>query len=555
MLTLFVVSSLEGWPQIMLHAVDSTEPGEAPQQDASEFSVVFFIVFIFIGSFFFLNLFIGVIFETFNEAKRSESSIVALFLPRDHVLWVEIQELLIQSKPRLDLSKRPERSLRGAFYTVAKSVYFEVFIIVCILINTLQMAVAYDGAPKGYKSTLETVNFVFTVIFILEAGVKLIGLNLKGYFHSRWNRFDFFVVAASVMDLVFTYVLGSSVPLLRLGPQLIRVVRVLRVSRLVRLLKVLKGIQELMTVLAHSVTAILNVLLLVLLIFFIYAILGVFILHELPMSGAIDEYTNFEDFGMAMMALLRIATGENWNGIMYDASRHVGGWCILYFTSFITITTFIMLNLFVMVILQNYDDFENNPSSAITLFNVDSKVFHFAWARVCRGGTGKRVHFRELVNLMYYLGEDLGAPFDADLDSVLKKLSLMNVYVDANGFVYFHDVLHVILRSKYTRELRNPNRNPKWKQILRLEEKKTARELEKLRNDAKIAYFGESSTAIGTGESTFNLFFTAIYMKVVFRSWKKYVEKKKTKLLDISSATPQFSELEFPGYNSLLSPE
>mmetsp|Transcript_20712 Transcript_20712/g.31743 ORF Transcript_20712/g.31743 Transcript_20712/m.31743 type:complete len:82 (-) Transcript_20712:1836-2081(-) len=68
MSTLFVVSSLEGWPDIMLQAVDSTKINQGPQEEASVIHSLYFVTFILIGSFFFLNFFIGVLFLKYNQA-------------------------------------------------------------------------------------------------------------------------------------------------------------------------------------------------------------------------------------------------------------------------------------------------------------------------------------------------------------------------------------------------------------------------------------------------------------------------------------------------------
>lgn len=84
-MTLFIVSSLEGWPDIMIAAVDGTEPGHEPQKNNNPIFAFYFIVFILIGSFFFLNLFIGVICDKFNEAKATESSLSQLILSKDQI--------------------------------------------------------------------------------------------------------------------------------------------------------------------------------------------------------------------------------------------------------------------------------------------------------------------------------------------------------------------------------------------------------------------------------------------------------------------------------------
>ena len=62
MLTLFGVSTLEGWPNVLSQAVTATEVDRGPKQGASPFYAYYFIFFILIGTYFFMNFFIGVLF-------------------------------------------------------------------------------------------------------------------------------------------------------------------------------------------------------------------------------------------------------------------------------------------------------------------------------------------------------------------------------------------------------------------------------------------------------------------------------------------------------------
>ena len=66
MMTLFVIASLEGWPDIMYQAIDVTKKDNGPKYEASPGHAGFFIIFILIGSFFFLNFFIGVLFDKYE---------------------------------------------------------------------------------------------------------------------------------------------------------------------------------------------------------------------------------------------------------------------------------------------------------------------------------------------------------------------------------------------------------------------------------------------------------------------------------------------------------
>ena len=78
----------------------------------------------------------------------------------------------------------------------------------------------------------------------------------------------------------------------------------------------------------------------------------------------INEYKNFIVFDRSFLLLFSISTGEDWNRIMYDCS-HVKPDCIegetcgsafaaAYFIAFILLVTYVMLNLFILVIIQQF---------------------------------------------------------------------------------------------------------------------------------------------------------------------------------------------------------
>ena len=73
-MTLFIVASLEGWPSIMNQATDITKEGFGPKYQNSVQQAFFFVLFILIGSFFFLNFFIGVLFMKYSEAQKRENA-------------------------------------------------------------------------------------------------------------------------------------------------------------------------------------------------------------------------------------------------------------------------------------------------------------------------------------------------------------------------------------------------------------------------------------------------------------------------------------------------
>jgi len=139
----------------------------------------------------------------------------------------------------------------------------------------------------------------------------------------------------------------------------------------------IKQIKSLIDTLIFSLPSVLNVTSLLLLIFFIYAVLGVFLFHDIRDGKIIDNYNNFSNFGMAMILLLRISTGEEWDIIMYDVEDNILG--PLFFISFVTIISFVMLNMFILVIIQQYQDHINHIMSPYEIFKEHLRDFRDAW--------------------------------------------------------------------------------------------------------------------------------------------------------------------------------
>ena len=112
--------------------------------------------------------------------------------------------------------------------------------------NIIVMMIAEDDQTAERKQTLADINFSFSIIFILEMVLKLLAFN-KSYFLSGWNLFDFFVVMASILDIILDITGSNSTQSAAISilPQIARIFRVLRVTRLLRMFKRFKGLQKL----------------------------------------------------------------------------------------------------------------------------------------------------------------------------------------------------------------------------------------------------------------------------------------------------------------------
>ncbi|OMJ71655.1 hypothetical protein SteCoe_30075 [Stentor coeruleus] len=549
MISLFILSSEEGWPIIMDQAIDGKDIGQAPSLNYNQYAAYYFVVFIMVSSFFFMNLFIAVVFEKFTEARNNQSSLAASILTKEQMLWIELQHLIVKSTPNIDFSSKPKNAFRGLMYNISKNVWFKISVILVIMLNMIQMALVYDGATKEYTSALDTLNLAFTCFFILEAFIKIIGIGFNNYFQSNSNKFDMFVVLTSILDLVLTNSLNSTISLLRMGPQLIRIIRVLRVSRLVRLFKSLNSLKNLIDVIGYSLPAIANVLSLLFLIFFIYAVVGVNLFGTVMTGNIIGPFTNFNNFGNAMILLLRCSTGEDWFNIMYDCNKAQDmAVCAVFFISFITITTFIMLNLFIMVIIQNYEEHEGNPESVLRIFTKEVRKIKMFWSIYAKKSDGIRVHYNELVPLMQEL-EELGITKDMETDQVLRILRFTELHPDNSGYVYYNDFLYAILKKKYIKRANTTY----YRKLVANEEAKTKKEINKIIAKERKKIEKESCIQL---VASGNFFLRTMYLRSIFKNWKGYAIKRIEKRGNCKrslSITPAYSECIDPGMNSYKS--
>jgi NADH:ubiquinone oxidoreductase subunit 3 (subunit A) len=147
---------------------------------------LYFVIFIMIGSFFFLNFFIGVLFLKYNQAQKEEQK---GFSSQD-LGWMDIQRLILSSNPEYETTNVPSSAWRRQFHTLVSSDRFDMIIMSCIIMNMVQMALYYEGMHARISNVLDFSNYIFTGIFIIEAGCKIIAFG-GSYLKNSWNKFDF----------------------------------------------------------------------------------------------------------------------------------------------------------------------------------------------------------------------------------------------------------------------------------------------------------------------------------------------------------------------------
>jgi len=405
MLTLFYVVSFDGWVDIMYTGVSAKEKYVEPEDNYAPASCMFFIIFLVIGNFFVLNLFVGVIVDSFNN---SAAGIMAQDNSKTDTQLVEEkrEEDELERKKQVEMLfylDYPPDGIQRRTYDFVISRRFEIFITVIIVVNVLFMAIEHNNQPSWLTDMFTAFNYVFTVIFFFEMVLKIIGFGFQRYLCSNveviassWNRFDFFLVWTSFAGLYFDNAGGD----LGVDPTMLRVLRVFRIARIMKLLKQAKGLKALLDTVSQSLAQVASIGMLLALAFFIYSCAAVQVFGlmdcECPtgpdfvgcnaddLCDGLSDHAHFQNWPYAMLTLFRICTGDAGASILSDAQRSepqcdadpdCEEHCCaqapsliipLFFMSFTVLAQFIMLNVVVAVLMGQLDE-ENNAAEAAAM--------------------------------------------------------------------------------------------------------------------------------------------------------------------------------------------
>nr|XP_036215545.1 uncharacterized protein LOC106617992 isoform X1 [Bactrocera oleae] len=368
LMSLFVLSSRDGWVNIMYTGLDAVGEDMQPIVNYNEWRLLYFIAFILLVGFFVLNMFVGVVVENFHRCREEQEKEEKIRRAAKRALQMEKKRRRMHEPPYY-INYSPTRMF---VHNVVTSKYFDLAIAAVIGLNVVTMAMEYYGMPGVLIYTLKVFNYFFTAVFILEASMKVLALGWPLYLKDRWNQLDVGIVLLSVFGIILEDWRTQKFPI---NPTIIRVMRVLRIARVLKLLKMAKGMRALLDTVMQALPQVGNLGLLFFLLFFIFAALGVELFGRLECSErnpcqGLGEHAHFANFGMAFLTLFRVATGDNWNGIMKDTLREdcddaddcVRDCCVsrviapIFFVIFVLMAQFVLVNVVVAVLMKHLEE-------------------------------------------------------------------------------------------------------------------------------------------------------------------------------------------------------
>ncbi|XP_056359472.1 voltage-dependent T-type calcium channel subunit alpha-1H [Oenanthe melanoleuca] len=366
LMSLFVLSSKDGWVNIMYDGLDAVGIDQQPVQNHNPWMLLYFISFLLIVSFFVLNMFVGVVVENFHKCRQHQEA--------EEARRREEKRLRRLEKKRRKAQRRPYYAdyspARRYIHSLCTSHYLDLFITFIIGVNVITMSMEHYNQPKSLDEALKYCNYVFTIVFVFEALLKLVAFGFRRFFKDRWNQLDLGIVLLSIVGITLEEIeMNAALPI---NPTIIRIMRVLRIARVLKLLKMATGMRALLDTVVQALPQVGNLGLLFMLLFFIYAALGVELFGKLdctdenPCEG-LSRHATFTNFGMAFLTLFRVSTGDNWNGIMKDTLRECtreDKHCLtylpvispVYFVTFVLIAQFVLVNVVVAVLMKHLEE-------------------------------------------------------------------------------------------------------------------------------------------------------------------------------------------------------
>ncbi|XP_031239005.1 voltage-dependent L-type calcium channel subunit alpha-1C isoform X25 [Mastomys coucha] len=533
MMALFTVSTFEGWPELLYRSIDSHTEDKGPIYNYRVEISIFFIIYIIIIAFFMMNIFVGFVIVTFQEQGEQEYKNCELDKNQRQCV-----EYALKARPLRRYI--PKNQHQYKVWYVVNSTYFEYLMFVLILLNTICLAMQHYGQSCLFKIAMNILNMLFTGLFTVEMILKLIAFKPKHYFCDAWNTFDALIVVGSIVDIAITEVHPAEHT--QCSPSMsaeensrisITFFRLFRVMRLVKLLSRGEGIRTLLWTFIKSFQALPYVALLIVMLFFIYAVIGMQVFGKIALNDTteINRNNNFQTFPQAVLLLFRCATGEAWQDIMLacmpgkkcapesEPSNSTEGetpcgssFAVFYFISFYMLCAFLIINLFVAVIMDNFD-YLTRDWSILGPHHLDE--FKRIWAEYDPEAKGRIKHL-DVVTLLRRIQPPLGFGKLCPHRVACKRLVSMNMPLNSDGTVMFNATLFALVRTalRIKTEGNLEQANEELRAIIKKIWKRTSMKL----LDQVVPPAGDDEVTVGK-------FYATFLIQEYFRKFKKRKEQ------------------------------
>ncbi|MBS7791485.1 ion transporter [Roseococcus sp. SDR] len=219
--------------------------------------------------------------------------------------------------------------LRARVARLVLAPLFQRVVIGLILLNAVTLGLeTSESVMEGYGSLLYALDAVLLWLFTAELALRIYAFRGR-FFRDPWGIFDFIVVAIAWMP--------ASGPL--------AVLRALRVLRVLRLISVVPSLRNVVEAMLGALPGMGSIVLLMALLFYVFAVMATKLF-----GGVMEE--EFGTLGASLFTLFQLMTLDDWANIVKPAME-AKPWALVFFLPFIVVSTFVVLNLFIGVIVES----------------------------------------------------------------------------------------------------------------------------------------------------------------------------------------------------------
>jgi voltage-gated sodium channel len=235
---------------------------------------------------------------------------------------------------------------------IADSKRFQSFVIGVIIFNAILLGLETSRIVETrIGGLLDAIQLLIVGFFVVEIVIRILAHapNYVSFFRDGWNVFDFVVVAIAPLEFVGYF--GHYAGLEAVG-QIATLARLARLLRVVRLVEFSSKLRLIVDTLIRSLPSMGHVVLLMGLLLYTFGIIGTTLFRDIPYD---DGQKPWDTLGSSMWTLFHILTFENWVAYqrpIVDSHPEAS----LYFVSFILLSVFVGLNMFIAVIMNNLEE-------------------------------------------------------------------------------------------------------------------------------------------------------------------------------------------------------
>ncbi|KAF9959783.1 calcium channel protein [Mortierella alpina] len=392
-LILFEIVSQEGWTGVMESARNIVGLGLQPQQDASRYNGIFFVLFNLAGGYFVSALFVAIVIE--NYTKRTGTA----FMTANQRRWMDLKKLLGGIRMKKSKSTPPANSFRSLCFRIAspKRGWFARLLTATTVLNGILLATEHvdSGDWEGIKNWLF---LALLSIFMLEIVVKVAGLGWHAYRKSRWNLYNSTVSACALLITIMR-ILGVS------WQPLIQTQKLFLTAILFRLVPRSDSLNQLFMTMAASMGSISSLLGVWLVVFAVYGIMFVEVFGLTAYGPNGSDNVNFRHIGTSLLVMARMSTGEGWNDLMHDFAVEKPhcvnepfnyllsdcgstAWAYTLFITFNIISMYIFTNMFIVVVMHNFSYVYQIAPGFSLITREEIRGFKRVWSEVDKDHRG-----------------------------------------------------------------------------------------------------------------------------------------------------------------------